>query len=85
MKPLMSESRGFIRRMCEPGGVFKPCGSSSLFMRANGDQLSEITSLIDQGVIRPVVERVFPFESTQDALDFVEKGRAKGKVVVNVT
>ena len=58
---------------------------SFLFMRANGDQLSEITSLIDQGVIRPVVERVFPFESTQDALDFVEKGRAKGKVVVNVT
>jgi alcohol dehydrogenase len=57
---------------------------SFLFMRANGDQLSEITSLIDKGVIRPVVERVFPFESTQDALDFVEKGRAKGKVVVNV-
>ena len=55
-----------------------------LSMRANGHQLSEITSLIDQGVIRPVVERVFPFESTQDALDFVEKGRAKGKVVVNV-
>ena len=57
---------------------------SFLFMRANGHQLSEITSLIDQGVIRPVVERVFPFESTHDALDFVEKGRAKGKVVVNV-
>jgi NADPH:quinone reductase-like Zn-dependent oxidoreductase len=57
---------------------------SFLFMRANGDQLSEITSLIDQGVIRPVVERVFPFESTQEALDFVETGRTKGKVVVNV-
>ena len=47
---------------------------SFLFMRANGAQLSEITALIDQGVIRPVVERVFPFESTQDALDFVGKG-----------
>jgi NADPH:quinone reductase-like Zn-dependent oxidoreductase len=57
---------------------------SFLFMRANGRQLSEITALIDQGVIRPVVERVFPLESTQEALDFVEKGRAKGKVVVNV-
>ncbi len=55
-----------------------------LFMRANGDQLSEITALIDQGIIRPVVERVFPFESTQDAVDFVGKGRAKGKVVVSV-
>jgi alcohol dehydrogenase len=57
---------------------------SFLFMRANGNQLSEITSLIDQGVIRPVVERVFPFESTKDALDYVETGRAKGKVVVKV-
>jgi NADPH:quinone reductase-like Zn-dependent oxidoreductase len=57
---------------------------SFLFMRANGDQLSEITALIDQGIIRPVVERVFPFESTQQAVDFVENGRAKGKVVVKV-
>ena len=57
---------------------------SFLFMRADGAQLSEITALIDQGVIRPVVDRSFPFDETQDALDFVEKGRAKGKVVVNV-
>jgi NADPH:quinone reductase-like Zn-dependent oxidoreductase len=58
---------------------------SFLFMRANGDQLSELTPLIDQGVIHPVVERVFPFESTKDALDFVESGRAKGRVVVKVS
>jgi NADPH:quinone reductase-like Zn-dependent oxidoreductase len=57
---------------------------SFLFMRANGNQLGRITSLIDQGVIRPVVEKVFPFESTTDALAYVEKGRAKGKVVVKV-
>ena len=58
---------------------------SFLFMRANGHQLSEISVLIDQGIIRPVVERVFPLESTQKALDFVEKGHAKGKVVVKVS
>jgi alcohol dehydrogenase len=57
---------------------------SFLFMRANGTQLSEITSLIDQGVIRPVMDRVFPFDETQHALDYVENGRAKGKVVVKV-
>jgi len=55
-----------------------------LFMRANGAQLSEITTLIDQGVIRPIVEKVFPFDETKDAVDYVEKGRAKGKVVVKV-
>ena len=55
-----------------------------LFMRASGDQLREIGCLIDSGIIRPVVDRVFPFESTNEAMAYVEKGRAKGKVVVKV-
>lgn len=57
---------------------------SFLFMRANGDQLREIASLIDSGIIKPVMDRVFPFESTQEALAYVEKGHAKGKVVVKM-
>jgi NADPH:quinone reductase-like Zn-dependent oxidoreductase len=57
---------------------------SFLFMRANGDQLSQISSLIDSGVIRPIVDKVFPFEETNEALAYVEKGRAKGKVVVKI-
>jgi alcohol dehydrogenase len=57
---------------------------SFLFMRPSGDQLREIGSLIDSGAIRPVVDRVFPFESTKEALAYVEKGRAKGKVIVKV-
>ncbi|WP_188795866.1 NADP-dependent oxidoreductase [Dyella nitratireducens] len=55
-----------------------------LFMRANGQQLREITRLIEAGAIRPVMDRVFPFESTNEALAYVEKGRAKGKVVVKI-
>jgi NADPH:quinone reductase-like Zn-dependent oxidoreductase len=57
---------------------------SFLFMKANGTQLREITRLIDAGAIRPVVDRVFPFESTNEALAYVDAGRAKGKVVVKV-
>ena len=57
---------------------------SFLFMRASGQQLREITSLVDAGAIRPVVDRVFPFESTNQAMAHVETGRAKGKVVVKV-
>ena len=53
-------------------------------MRASGDQLGEITSLIDSGVIHPVVDRLFPFESTNQAMAYVEKGRAKGKVVIKL-
>ena len=57
---------------------------SFLFMRAQGDQLKQITSLIDSGIIRPVMDKVFPFEATNEAMRYVESGRAKGKVVVKV-
>jgi len=57
---------------------------SFLFMRANGHQLGEITRLIEAGAIRPLIDRVFPFESTNAALAHVETGRAKGKVVVKI-
>lgn len=54
-------------------------------MRAQGQQLGEITSQVESGVIRPVVDKVFSFEKTNDALDYIETGRAKGKVAISVT
>jgi alcohol dehydrogenase len=57
---------------------------SFLFMKASGRQLREITRLIESGVIRPVVDRVLPFEATNEAISYVEKGRARGKVVVKI-
>lgn len=57
---------------------------SFLFMRAQGQQLSEITKLIESGVIKPVMDKVFPFEQTNEAMAYVETGRAKGKVVIKV-
>ncbi|HRI20908.1 MAG TPA: zinc-binding dehydrogenase, partial [Panacibacter sp.] len=57
---------------------------SFLFMRAEGKQLGEITSLIEAGKIRPIIDKVFPFEQTNEAMSYVETGRSKGKVVVKV-
>jgi alcohol dehydrogenase len=57
---------------------------SFLFMKASGAQLQQITRLIEEGAIRPVIDKVFPFESTNDALGYVESGRVKGKVVIKI-
>lgn len=57
---------------------------SFVFMRASGAQLREIGSLIESGVIKPVVDRSFPLDSAADALEYVEKGRSKGKVTIQV-
>ncbi|SFU23052.1 NADP-dependent oxidoreductase [Mesorhizobium sp. YR577] len=57
---------------------------SFLFMRADGEQLSKITSLIEAGIIRPVMDLTFPFEATNEALAYIETGRSKGKVIVKL-
>ena len=57
---------------------------SFLFMRADGNQLTEITKLINDGIVKPVIDKVFPFDQTNEALAYVEAGRSKGKVVIKV-
>ncbi|WPO77891.1 NADP-dependent oxidoreductase [Flavobacterium sp. KACC 22761] len=57
---------------------------SFLFMRAEGIQLQEITKLIEAEIIEPIVDKVFAFEQTNEALEYVEGGRAKGKVVIQI-
>lgn len=53
-----------------------------LFMRADGARLEQLAALVDAGVIRPVIDSVFPFARTPEALAYVETGHAKGKVIV---
>lgn len=70
-------SRGIVRKATRRGVDY-----TFLFMRGDGRQLAEIAKLIDAGAIRPVLDKVFPFAQTAEALAYVETGRAKGKVVV---
>ena len=55
-----------------------------LFMRADGEQLRQITALVESGVIKPLIDRVFPLEQVRDALAYSESGRTTGKVVIKV-
>jgi len=52
-------------------------------MQASGSQLRELRALYDNGTLRPVIDSIFPFEQTLEAMAYVEQGRTKaGKVVV---
>lgn len=53
-------------------------------MSPDGAQLAEIGALIEAGTIKPVVDRVYPLDRARDALDYVETGRARGKVILAV-
>ncbi len=69
-----------IRRKARRQGV----DYGFVFMRASGAQLQKITALVESGAITPVIDRTFPLEATAEALSYVERGRAKGKVVIKV-
>lgn len=62
----------------------KKADYSFLFMRSSGEQLQQITALVEAGVIRPVLDLTFPFAELNAAFSYIETGRAKGKVVVTV-
>jgi len=53
-----------------------------LFMQPNGQQLSKITELLEAGKIKPVVDQTYDFIQIKEALQYVNTGRAKGKVVL---
>jgi NADPH:quinone reductase-like Zn-dependent oxidoreductase len=72
-------SRKIIRHARKRGVEY-----SFLFVHPDGRQLAEIGKLLEAGRIRPVIDKVFPFDQAKEALAYLEKGRAKGKVVVQM-
>ncbi|MNY70165.1 hypothetical protein D3C86_2082440 [compost metagenome] len=53
-------------------------------MHPSGPELTELADLIEAKAIRPVIDRVFPFKDVAEAFAYLESGRAKGKVVVEI-
>ncbi len=75
---------GFLNRRVDRLASEKGVRFEYLFMRASGEQLEKIGALVDQGVVKPVLDKTFPLEAAAGAISYVESGRAIGKVVVRV-
>ncbi|ANP74304.1 NADP-dependent oxidoreductase [Cryobacterium arcticum] len=67
-----------VRRQAKKLGV----SYEFLFMRASGEQLREITALVDAGIVRPIVGKTYPFSHTPAALEAVVRGGFRGKLVI---
>jgi len=77
-KPVMALLSRKIRSRAKKLGV----RYSFLFMEANGTQPTTLAALYDDGILRPVLDRTFPFADTIEAMAYVEQGKASGKIVV---
>jgi NADPH:quinone reductase-like Zn-dependent oxidoreductase len=75
---------GFLNRKVDRLAREKSVRFEYLFMHASGEQLEKLGALVDQGVIKPIVDKTFPLEAATEAISYVESGRAVGKVVIRV-
>lgn len=56
-----------------------------IFMHPNGAHLAEIKSLIEDGKIKPIIDKVYPFSDGIKAFEHLATGRAKGKIVIQIS
>jgi alcohol dehydrogenase len=84
LNPIIVLVIGIMSRKATAAARARNARFEYLFMRPDGDQLREITRLVEGGVIAPVVDKVFPLDQVRDALAYSESGRATGKVVIAV-
>ncbi len=63
-------------------GLARGIDAASVLRDSSGEQLSQIAALLERGVIRPVIDRVFPMDEVAEAHAYMETGRARGKVVL---
>jgi alcohol dehydrogenase len=55
-----------------------------LFMHPDGEQLAELARWIDDGKLRVILHRTYPLAEVREAFAELERGRARGKIVVTI-
>ena len=55
-----------------------------ILMNSNGTQLNEIKKLVEDKLIKPVIDKEFSFSRSIDALLYQKSGRAKGKIIIKI-
>ena len=58
--------------------------SSQILRQTRGALLSKITPLLEEGIIKPIIDRAYPLEHIAEAHRYIETGRARGKIVITV-
>jgi NADPH:quinone reductase-like Zn-dependent oxidoreductase len=64
----------------------KKLNVTALTQMTRGDtaQLDRLGELVDEGKIKPVVDKIFPFDEAKEAYDYLETGHFRGKIVIKI-
>jgi alcohol dehydrogenase len=82
--PLLRFGMWLLARKVYAAAATKDARYFRFLTESDGAQLHGIADLVTAGRIKPVVDRAFAFGDLVAAFDYLEAGRAKGKVVLEV-
>lgn len=75
-----------LRKACEnalaPNGIFSSIDDGDL--KLDSERLIKIKELVEQGYIKPVLDRIYPMEQIVEAHRYVEQGHKRGGVAISI-
>ena len=78
----LSVAGGLSDILARPSGPKKSIGGPA---SERTDDLRELARLAENGVLKPVIDRVYNFQQLPEAHAYVETGRKRGSVVVSMS
>lgn len=84
MNPVMKAIFWLMSRKIKKIAASRDVRYAFHFVHPDGARLADIAALVDAGQLRPVIDRVFPFNETLTALSYLKEGHARGKVVIEL-
>jgi len=68
----------------EKGAAERGVFGKSFTMIPNGSRLQEISNLIDKGMLRVIVEKIFPLSEAGKAHELSKSGKTRGKIILHI-
>ncbi len=58
--------------------------ATAQFTQVTTERLAKLAELVDQGAIKPQIDKTFPLEQAGEALGYIQSGLHRGKVVLQI-
>lgn len=55
-----------------------------IWIKPSGRDLNRITSMIEGGTVRPVIDKIYPMAALAEAFAYNQEGRTRGKIVIAI-